>query len=325
MPKTPSRPHDEFFKASFGQLEIALDYIHKMLPADLVEALDTSRLSKVSGSYISQALQEYFSDLVYECPFKNQELELQLSLLFEHKANPETYPHFQVLRYMLETWEEQLKQKKALTLIIPIIIYQGKENWNVRDLNEYFGTPIPQAFQRYLPHFDYHFTSVRGLPDEEILALGRSLLVNTFLLMKYIWEPDFILNNPRLVFMDLELLGSPPSFLRSMLEYLFKNSEFAEQKVERFFKELPKALNETAMSTYDMILEKGRKQVEALLAQERYRAEEERQKAEEERQKIDHIIYHLYTEMQLSLESIATLTGRDLSYIEALIAKRDME
>jgi hypothetical protein len=124
-----------------------------------------------------------------------------------------------------------------------------------------------------------------------------------------------------------------------MLEYLFKNSEFAEQKVERFFKELPKALNETAMSTYDMILEKGRKQVEVLLAQERYRVEEERlraqaallreeeerQRAEEERQKIDRIIYHLYTEMQLSKESIATLTGCDLSYIEALIAKREME
>jgi Putative transposase, YhgA-like len=45
-------------------LEIALDYVQKMLPADLVTELDTSKLTRVNGSFVSKALQEYFSDLI---------------------------------------------------------------------------------------------------------------------------------------------------------------------------------------------------------------------------------------------------------------------
>ena len=50
MPKKPSKPHDEFFKATFGRLEIALDYVQKMLPEALVAELDTSKLTRVNGS-----------------------------------------------------------------------------------------------------------------------------------------------------------------------------------------------------------------------------------------------------------------------------------
>lgn len=32
MPKKPSKPHDEFFKAAFGRLDIALEYVQKMSP-----------------------------------------------------------------------------------------------------------------------------------------------------------------------------------------------------------------------------------------------------------------------------------------------------
>ena len=46
MPKKPSKPHDEFFKATFGRLEIALDYVQKMLPAELVAELDTNKLAE---------------------------------------------------------------------------------------------------------------------------------------------------------------------------------------------------------------------------------------------------------------------------------------
>ena len=112
MPKKPSKPHDEFFKATFGRLEIALDYVQKMLPEALVAELDTSKLTRVNGSYVSKALQEYFSDLIFELPFKRQDLECNICLLFEHKSEVPTYPHLQLLRYILDGLEEQLKQKR---------------------------------------------------------------------------------------------------------------------------------------------------------------------------------------------------------------------
>jgi hypothetical protein len=41
MPKNQaSKPHDEFFKATFGRLDIALDYLQQMLPEDIQHHLN---------------------------------------------------------------------------------------------------------------------------------------------------------------------------------------------------------------------------------------------------------------------------------------------
>lgn len=338
MPKKPSKPHDEFFKATFGRLEVALDYLQKMLPAEIIQTLDTSKLKRVNGSYVSTTLREFFSDLIFECPLKNIDQRLRISLLFEHKNNLETYPHFQVLRYMLDTWEEQLKQKKELTPIIPIIIYQGANNWHVRDMSSYFAAPLPSSLLRFLPTFEYHFTNVTKMPDKAILALGKSLLVNTFFMMKYIRNPAFIIENHHLIFVNLEEPKSPRDFMVILFAYFLKNSELAREKIQDFIEVLPKTLNKSAMSTYEMILEEGRKNAmstyemileegrksqQELLARERQRAEEEHLRAEEERLRLDNVIYRLYEDVQLSISEIATMTGRDEANIEALIQIRE--
>jgi len=346
MPKKPSKPHDEFFKAAFGRLEIALEYVQKMLPSELVEELDTSKLERTNGSYISPALREFFSDLVFECPLKTVGLQLSVSLLFEHKSNPETYPHFQVLRYMLDTWEEQLKQKKVLTPIVPIIIYQGKENWIVRDFPQYFSKQLPLSLFRFIPSFDYHFTHITAMSDAQIIGLGQGLLINALLLMKHIHNPDYILQNPKLIFVHLEEPGNQRDFIVSMLAYFLKNTELAQEKIQTFIKKLPGALNHTAMSTYEMILEEGRKEVRVILDRERQRAQEEHQRAqeeyrraqeehqraqeaiqreEEERQRLDQVIIHLFKVIQLPIPEIAELTMREASYIEALITQQSDE
>jgi len=351
MPKKPFKPHDEFFKAAFGRLEITLEYVQKMLPSELVEELDTSKLKRTNGSYISPALREFFSDLVFECPLKTADLRLSVSLLFEHKSNPETYPHFQVLRYMLDTWEEQLKQKKALTPIVPIIIYQGKENWIVRDFPQYFSKKLPLSLFRFIPSFDYHFTHITAMSDAQIIGLGQGLLINALLLMKYIHSPDYILQNPELIFIHLDEPGNQRDFIVSMLAYFLKNTELAQEKIQTFIKTLPGALNQTAMSTYEMILEEGRKEVRVILDRERQRTQEEHQRAqeehqraqealrreeeerqraleaiqreEEERQRLDGLILYLYGTAQLPIEQIASLSNRDIQYIEELIQKKE--
>ena len=112
MPKKPSKPHDEFFKATFGRIEIALDYLLSMLPAALLQELDLSKLKRINGSFVSPALKETFSDVVYQSPLIGTEQSVMLSFIIEHKSKPESRPHLQLLRYMLDFWEEQLKQHK---------------------------------------------------------------------------------------------------------------------------------------------------------------------------------------------------------------------
>ena len=135
-----------------------------------------------------------------------------------------------------------------------------------------------------------------------------------------------------------------------MLAYFLKNSELAKEKVKNFIEILPKTLNETIMSTYDMLIEegieKGLKINQELLAKERMRAEEERmraeeermraeealliieeehQKAEEERLRLDNVIVYLHNVAQMPIIEIASMTEREIAYIEALVLKKNEE
>lgn len=173
MPKPPNKPHDEFFKAVFSRLEIVLDYLTKMLPVELQKDLDFNSLTRTNGSFVSPTLQEYFSDVVYRCAFKGSTKSIFISFIFEHKSSVEPYPHLQLLRYMLDTWEEQRKQGKAITPIIPIVVYHGKEKWRKRKFSAYFGKNIPKGLEPFFPNFDYLLTDLQSLNNDQI-QIGRA-------------------------------------------------------------------------------------------------------------------------------------------------------
>lgn len=257
MPKNhPSKPHDEFFKATFGRLDVALEYLQQMLPVDIQNNLQLNALERINGSFVSQELKEYFSDVVYQCPIVGLRKQAFLTFILEHKSNLVKHPHFQLLRYMLDTWDDQIKNKQPLTPIIPVVLYQGKRKWIKRDVYAYFDKKLPTSFRPFCPNFDYFLTDVRTLSDEQILELNKGLLINTLLMMKHIWEPEFVLQNPDLIFVHLED-DQYSDFQISILAYFFRNADIAEEKVQTFIKALPIAINKNAMSTYDMIVEKG--------------------------------------------------------------------
>lgn len=130
-----------------------------------------------------------------------------------------------------------------------------------------------------------------------------------------------------------------------MLAYFYKNSELAKETIQQFNQALPHELNQYAMSTYDMILAEGmeiatereRGIYEVILAkehqraeeehqraeEERQRAEEEHQRAEEERQRINNAILYLYQIDQKLPAEIAMIIGKDLEYVENLIAEME--
>ncbi len=120
----------------------------------------------------------------------------------------------------------------------------------------YFDKKLPVSFRPFCPNFDYFLTDLQTLSDEQILELNKGLLINTLLMMKHIWEPDFVLNNPDLIFVHLED-DQYSDFQISILAYFFRNADIAEEKVQTFIKALPITINKNAMSTYDMIVEKG--------------------------------------------------------------------
>ena len=227
-----------------------------MLPKDIQQNLNLNALERINGSFVSPQLKEYFSDVVYQCPIVGLKKQAFLTFILEHKSDIVPHPHFQLLRYMLDTWEDQIKDKKALTPIIPIVLYQGKRKWVKRDVYAYFDKKLPVSFRPFCPNFDYFLTDIQTLSDEQILELNKGLLINTLLMMKHIWEPEFVLKNPDLIFVHLED-NQYSDFQISILAYFFRNADIAREKVQKFIKALPPSINKNAMSTYDLIVEEG--------------------------------------------------------------------
>ena len=161
-----TNPHDLIFKQIESLKENAIDYIREVCPPEFIQNLYLDTLSLYESSYTTEELKEYFSDLVYQCNYKGR-TDIKITLLFEHKSFKTEYPLIQILKYMINIWDNQLKGKQPLTPVIPILFYHGKEKWEIRRFDTYF-IGIDDILKRFIPCFNIIFTDITKLPDEQI-------------------------------------------------------------------------------------------------------------------------------------------------------------
>ena len=256
MAKRKTSVHDSFVRKIFKDITIARDYFQHFLPADLVEKLDLSKLKAEDTSYISPQLERYFSDIVFQCPYGEQ--QIQLALLLEHKSTVVSYPHLQLLRYLLEKWQDDLDKKRPLQPIIPIILYHGEQKWHKRSFVDYF-QGIDELLLPYLPSFDYHLTDLSHYSTAQIQLLEVGFLLNSLLVLKHIKNQEAIKKNFQLFFETTTYDDYSRQKLVIIFEYLLKNVEIADDELPKLVETLDKQLKADFMSTYDMLIQKGEK------------------------------------------------------------------
>ncbi|WP_046375758.1 Rpn family recombination-promoting nuclease/putative transposase [Spirosoma radiotolerans] len=123
MAAQPDNPHDRFFKETFSQPEILIDFLNTFAPESVRDRIDYTTLTREVDTFTDEQLAEHFADLVFSVTYGDQ--AVRLVLLLEHKSYTEEYPHFQINRYLLNLWESQLKQKQPLTPGLPVLVYHG--------------------------------------------------------------------------------------------------------------------------------------------------------------------------------------------------------
>jgi predicted transposase/invertase (TIGR01784 family) len=191
QPGTPPQPHDRFFKLIFSETERAAGFLRGALPPELLEGLDLSTLQLDPNSYIDEQLQESFADLVYHCQYKQR--AVRLVFLLEHKSYVPAYPHLQLLRYLLNLWESQVRDKQALSPVIPIIIYHGTQTWHYRPFEAFLPGGADPLLLPYVPRFDYLFANLQAEPAEALQARFEDLIVQrTLMLMQTIFDKALV-------------------------------------------------------------------------------------------------------------------------------------
>jgi Putative transposase, YhgA-like len=96
---------------------------------------------------------------------------------------------------MLEIWQQDIINKRNLSVVIPIVFYQGTKKWEYRPFKDYFDY-VPKELERFLPKFDYHCTSVRDTDLQNILDLPKGLFIRSLMhVYKKINDKDINIKN----------------------------------------------------------------------------------------------------------------------------------
>jgi len=119
-----SQPHDRFFSKCFSHMETAEDILINNIPA-IAKLIAPGTLQNCSEKFVNQELERYYSDLLLKANLKNGG-EVYIYLLIEHKSYQTPKISFDLNRYMLQIWEDEIEKTKPLPFIFPIVIYHGK-------------------------------------------------------------------------------------------------------------------------------------------------------------------------------------------------------
>ena len=262
MDKNSINSHDKFFKELFSEKEKVKEFVSKTLPAEIMQKLKPETLEIDKTEYVSKNLKTSFSDIVYNCIY-GKNTEVKISLLFEHKSYPETYPHFQLLGYMLNIWQTQLNQNKDLTPVIPIIFYHGERKWVQKPFEKYFKN-TDDAIQKFIPKFDYNLTDTSTYTDKEIKELFKSLELQIgMLIMKNIYNEQKILREITEIFSGInDILQNEQGerFFETVITYLFYSTELETSKIVEKMRTISPKAGEKFISTAMRLQIKGEKQ-----------------------------------------------------------------
>ncbi len=231
--------HDRFFKVLFEKKEEVNEFITKTFPPELTDKLNLETLELDKTEYIDSELRTSFSDVVYNCRY-GENLKVKISLLFEHKSQPERFPQLQLISYMIKIWLKEIEQAKAsklknfkLPVVIPIIFYHGKSSWKYQDFEKSFSAADSNLIN-FIPKFDYQLIDLSDYTDTEIKELtGKLQLQIGLLLMKNIFDEQKLLNEFSNIFAKIkELLNNPSGklFFESIVSYLYYATKIDTQK-----------------------------------------------------------------------------------------------
>lgn len=171
LPRPPNelgQPHDGLFKLVLGRPEHAASELRSILPDALVDRLDLNGLEKVDGSFVDPALRQHHTDVLFRTTLDQR--EALVYVLIEHQTRPDWWMALRMLSYLTRIWERHLVRNPTITrlpLIIPVVIYQGRQRWRAptefADLLDLGNSAAPLA-----PRFSYLLDDLMRLSPRQL-------------------------------------------------------------------------------------------------------------------------------------------------------------
>ena len=164
-------PHDKFFKQMMTKKETAADIIKTYFPKELSETIDTRTLKIYKDTFIDEQNAENESDILYEVMMGGQ--DAYIYLLFEHKSYDYKFTALQLLKYMYNIWDLDIKQKtvfgrRKLKPILPFVFYSSEEPWTRGTSFSNQMEKLPEYMKKYTPDFEFFMLNLNTIDFDDI-------------------------------------------------------------------------------------------------------------------------------------------------------------
>lgn len=165
--------HDRRYKYVFSHPKLVEKLLTSFVHENFIKDLDFSRMTKLDKSYVTEDMQKFESDIVYEIYFKDKPVYIYLLMEFQSSVDKKMPLRF--LRYILELYEDNGKSSESglYPVIFPLLLYNGEAKWtaesNIKDVIE---TTIPA---KYIPNFEYYPILINEINKNTLLSIHNSV------------------------------------------------------------------------------------------------------------------------------------------------------
>jgi hypothetical protein len=274
---------DKGFKIMMKEKASALELMEKFVP-EINKHLDTTTFELDDTNYVNKDFEEYYSDVVYRTYLKTKGMgknkakskrkPIAVVLLFEHKKTIRSYfkLFLQLLEYMIFIWKNDLTNGRSPSIIIPIVIFQGKKGLRIKDLHSCF-KGIPADLLQYIPNLKIHLTNVFDVPDKDLLDLNeKNLLRSLFLAYTFTDKKERIKKLLLEIFKFMAHDADKFDFFQQIFQFLSKEDILDPDEVNELIAQyLSPPQKEGVMTTYQFWKNEGVKEARQEIRQEGYK------------------------------------------------------
>ncbi len=256
------QPDDKLFKVVMENKKGAAQYL-KTHYRELAELLDLQTLEIQRENFSVPNLKVFDADISYRCQFKNSDQKVNVSFLWENKSQPESHVSIQIGLYLFLRYYRMVKNKEQnLEPIIPLIFYNGKEDWTPKTVIELFENhPFFDFFQSFIPDYNFHFTNITKVPKEELLKIEMAFFKSAMVAMASKHNYDLLFQNFSIIF-DLD----DEDDLVAIGHYVFGIYERLPEKIKKENSQLDYKIQSKIMSTLEILRNEGKVEVKVELA-----------------------------------------------------------
>jgi predicted transposase/invertase (TIGR01784 family) len=238
--------HDIFWKLILLRIDCAIEFF-RFLFKEKSELLDLENLLSIQEVFYRKKKLLY--DILYEIPLRSSNEKLYF--LLEHKSRRANDFELQMMKYEHALHKWQKKEFGKLSTIIPILFYQGLDNWDPEsEMEEMRNLKNPILSSNYQKIFVFDLRKIDPLD-----AFGSPELKAGMLLLKIIREPwdEFIEGWNKI----REILDSMEESKRidleeEMLDYIFRSrteeNDFLEEAI----------MGKKVLTAYERAIEEGK-------------------------------------------------------------------